>query len=65
MEYDLEEKYIPKGVGNYSKYHRKDDVLRPGRLDRGETKYIGNSSMPPRKDHPGKGKTLRTHRKGK
>lgn len=40
-------------------------VGRPGRNAKAETKYIGNSSMAPRKDHKGKGITLRDKRKGK
>lgn len=55
----------PKRIANFCKYCKPDEVGRPGRLYRGELKYRGNSSIPPRKDHKGKGKTLRSHRKGK
>lgn len=45
-------------------YHKPDVVGRPGRADRAYFRYVGNSSIAPRKDHAGKRKTLRTHRKG-
>ena len=50
-------------VSNNCKHHKPDVVGRPGRLNRAEKKYTGNSSMAPRKDHKGKGKTLRDKRK--
>lgn len=53
------------GVSNFSKYGKPDTVCRPGRLNRGELRYRGNSSMAPRKDHKGKGLTLRDHRGAK
>lgn len=62
---DEEDSYLQKKpVGNYSKYHRPDTVLRPGRLNRGEKKFVGNSSMAPRKDHTSKAGTVRAHRVG-
>jgi hypothetical protein len=69
MSYEKEHDYDysePKVVHthNWCKYGKPDIVGRPGRLVRGELGYIGNSSMAPRKDHRGKRKTLRTHRKG-
>ena len=45
-----------------SKHHKKETVGRPGRLYKAEKQYCGNSSMAPRKDHDGKGPTLRSHR---
>lgn len=59
-----EDSYLPKSISNYSKYNRPDTVLRPGRLNRGEKKFRGNSSMAPRKDHTSKAGTLRAHRIG-
>jgi hypothetical protein len=59
-----EDDFTPKPVCNYSKHYKPDTVLRAGRSDRAEKKYVGNSSMAPRKDHKGKGKTLRGHRPG-
>ena len=58
----IEYEFQVKPVSNWCKYHKPDTVGRPGRLVRGELKYRGNSSMAPRKDHKGKGKTLRDHR---
>lgn len=46
-----------KPIANFSKYHKPDDVGRIGRLYRGERKYLNG-----KKDHKGKGKTLRDHR---
>jgi hypothetical protein len=53
-----DEDYIPKEVSNLSKYRKRDDVGRPGRLSRGEKSYRNG------KTHTGKGKTLRNKRKG-
>lgn len=63
LEEEMDEKTQPKPTSNFSKYHKPDDVLRPGRLDRGETKYIGNSSMAPRKTPKYRKKSLRDHKK--
>jgi len=62
IEDELDKKYEPRPVSNFCKYHRKDTVCRKGRLYRGEFHYIGNSSVAPRKDHKGKGPTLRDKR---
>lgn len=53
----IDEDYIPKEISNYSKYRKRDDVARPGRLHRGEKNYRNG------KTHRGKGKTLRSHRR--
>lgn len=63
-ESDYELDYSPRRIANFSKYHRPDTVLRPGRLYRGEKKFVGNSSMTQRKDHTSKALTLRGHRLG-
>jgi hypothetical protein len=60
---EFEEQFVPKDCGVWSKHYKPDTVLRPGRASRAEKKYRGNSSIPPRKDHKGKGKTLRDHRR--
>jgi len=59
---EFEDQFIPEDVGVWSKHYKPDTVLRPGRSARAEKKFCGNSSMAPRKDHKGKGKTLRDHR---
>lgn len=65
MDYEeIEEEYAPKPVSNFSKYHKPDTVLRKGRLNRGEKRFVSNSSMAPRKDHTSKAGTLRAHRIG-
>lgn len=63
MIIDYEEP-VKKPISNFSKYCKPDDIGRPGRLIRGEFKFLGNSSVAPRKTHR-KGKSLRSHRTGK
>lgn len=60
---EYEERFQKKPVANYAKHHKPDEINRPGRSDKAELKYRGNSSMAPRKEHRGKGKTLRSHRR--
>lgn len=65
MDYEeIEKSYYPVPISNFSKYHKPDVVLRRGRLNRGEKRFVGNSSMSPRKYHTGKGITLRGKRLG-
>lgn len=60
---DYEEEFKPTPIGNHTKWSRKEEIHRPGRSQKAELKYRGSSSIPPRKDHKGKGKTLRDKRK--